>query len=407
MWKGPREGRRSILPILDLSERNYRLAVVNGWLVWLGDTFLNANIVLSGFAAKLGAPGALIGLLPALLQAGGMVPQAFLAPYVARFPQKIVLYRKVASLRLLGVVLMALSAFLLGPWPDLLLGGFLLGLLLNALFTGVSSLPFWEVVAKTVPPKRRAALFSARNLVGGLLAFLAGFGVREILALPLPFPLPYALLFSLGALSFGLGWHLFGQVNEPEEPPRTARLDLKLPLLHPGFRRYLRVRVVLGLAGMAEPFYAVYAVRALGQGKELGLYLSLYALSFTLSNLLWARLAERGSKGVLRAGAALGLLAPLLALLLAPGLFGLVFLLQGAYLAALGLATTTYLLNLAPPEERSAFIGLGNTVAGVFAFSTVLGGWVADQAGFSALFLLAASLYALAFLLGERLPEEG
>jgi predicted MFS family arabinose efflux permease len=62
MWKGPREGKSSILTILDLRERNYRLAVVNGWLVWLGDTFLNPNIVLSGFAAKLGAPGALIGL---------------------------------------------------------------------------------------------------------------------------------------------------------------------------------------------------------------------------------------------------------------------------------------------------------------------------------------------------------
>jgi len=146
--------------------------VVNGWLVWLGDAFLNPNIVLSGFAARLGAPGALIGLLPALLQAGGMVPQAFLAPWVARLPRKIVLYRKVAALRLSGLVLMALSAFLLGKNPSLLP----LGLLLNALFTGVSSLPFWEVVvAKTTPPKRRAALFSARNLVGGFSPSWPGF----------------------------------------------------------------------------------------------------------------------------------------------------------------------------------------------------------------------------------------
>jgi hypothetical protein len=36
---------------------------------------------------------------------------------------------------------MALSAFLFGQNPTLLLAGFLLGLLLNALFTGVSSLP--------------------------------------------------------------------------------------------------------------------------------------------------------------------------------------------------------------------------------------------------------------------------
>lgn len=406
MWKAPREGKSTILSILDLRERNYRLAVVNGWLVWLGDAFLNPNIVLSGFAARLGAPGALIGLLPALLQAGGMVPQAFLAPWVARLPRKIVLYRKVAALRLSGLVLMALSAFLFGQNPSLLLG-FLLGLLLNALFTGVSGLPFWEVVAKTTPQGRRAALFSARNLVGGLLAFLAGFLVRFLLALPLPFPLPYALLFALGALSYGVGWYLFGLTEEPEEAPKEARLDLRLPLKSAAFRRYLRVRLLLALAGLAEPFYAAYAVRALGQGKELGLYLSLYALAFTLSNLLWARMAERGSKGVLKAGAFLALLSPLLALLLPPGLFGLVFLLQGAYLAALGLSTTTYLLNLAPPEERSAAIGLANTLAGLFAFSPVLGGYLADRLGFPALFLLAAGLYALALLLGRRLPEEG
>ncbi len=365
-----------------------------------GGRFLNPNIVLAGFAARLEAPGALIGLLPALLQAGGMVPQAFLAPWVARLPRKILLYRRVAALRLSGVVLMALSAFLLGKNPSLLLFGFLLGLLLNALFTGVSSLPFWEVVAKTTPPGRRAHLFSARNLVGGFLAFLAGFLVREVLSLPLPFPLPYALLFALGALAYGLGWYLFGLTEEPEEAQREARPDLKAPLRRPAFRRYLRVRLLLALAGLAEPFYAVYAVRALGQGKELGLYLSLYALSFTLSNLLWARMAERGSRGVLKAGAGLAVLALLFALLLPPGLFGLVFLLQGAYLAALGLSTTTLLLNLAPPGERSAAIGLTNTLAGLFAFSPVLGGYLADRLGFPALFLLAAGLYALALYAG-------
>jgi Hypothetical protein len=86
-------------------------------------------------------------------------------------------------------------------------------------------------------------------------------------------------------------------------------------------------------------------------------------LFFSCLHLLWARLAERGSKRVLLAGGSLSLLAPLLAMDLPSGAFGLVFLLQGAYLAALGLATTTYLLNLAPPEERSASIGLANSIS--------------------------------------------
>jgi hypothetical protein len=73
-------------------------------------------------------------------------------------------------------------------------------------------------------------------------------------------------------------------------------------------------------------------------------------------------------------------------------------LLQGAYLAVLGLATTAHLLNLAPPEERSASIGLAN--------STVLGGYLSDRLGFPALFLLAALFYAQALYAGRKLPEE-
>lgn len=323
MWKGPREGRSSILTILDLRDGNYRLAVLNGWLVWLGDTFLNPNIVLTSFAAKLGAPGALIGLLPALLQAGGMIPQAFfsllrgpLSPEDPPLPEGGRPKAFWGDPHGLGGLLpgpMATASlcrlpngpshqrpFHRGFQPSLLGGG------------GQDHTP-----GAPGPPLLRP------QPGGGLLAFLAGFGVREILALPLPFPLPYALLFALGALAFGLGWYLFGLTEEPEEPPREERLSLSLPLQHGGFRRYLWVRVLLGLAAMAEPFYAVYAVRALGQGKELGVYLSLYALSFTLSNLLWAKLAKRGSKGVLQAGAFLAFLTPLLALFLPSHLFRL------------------------------------------------------------------------------------
>jgi len=65
------------------------------------------------------------------------------------------------------------------------------------------------------------------------------------------------------------------------------------------------------------------------------------------------------------------------------------------------------LLNLAPPEERSASIGLTNSISGLFAFSTVLGGYLSDRLGFPALFLLAALFYALALYAGRKLPEEG
>jgi MFS family permease len=380
--------------------------MLNGWFVFLGDAFFNASIVLSSFAAKLGAPNAVIGLLPALLGAGSMIPQVFVAPYVARLPVKVALYRRVAVLRVSSLAFIALASFVLGQRPELLLVCFVLGLALNGLVTGFSALPFWETVSKTIPMERRAALFGGRNLVGGILAFLAGLLVRFLLGTPLPFPIPYAILFTLGTLSFGIGWYLFGLSHEPPDEGRssTERIRLGLPLKDFAFRRFLRVRVLFAVASMTEPFYAAYAVRGLGQSSEIGLYLTLYTLSSVLSNLLWVRLSQRyGSRLLILIGASLGVVTPVLALLLPPGAYGLVFLLQGAYLAALGLGTTTYLLNTADPQNRSSYIGLANTVVGIVSFSPVLGGLLADRLGYAAPLLLASACYAWGLYAGRKL----
>lgn len=61
------------------------------------------------------------------------------------------------------------------------------------------------------------------------MAFLAGFGVRALLGLDLPFPLGYALLFALGTLAYGAAWYVFGRVEEPEEEVAVGRTDLRLP----------------------------------------------------------------------------------------------------------------------------------------------------------------------------------
>lgn len=379
--------------------------MLNGWFVLLGDAFFNGSIVLASFAAKLGAPNWVIGLLPSLLNAGSMVPQVFIASYVARLPVKVALYRRMALLRVASLGLVALGGFVLGQRLDLLLWVFVIGLALNGFFTGFSSLPFWEAIGKTIPMERRSGLFSARNLVGGALAFLAGFLVRFILELPLAFPYPYAILFTLGTLAFAYGWHVFGLLDEPpDQEIRTERISLSLPFRDFYFRRFLRVRILLVVASMVEPFYAAYAVRVLGHKGEIGVYLMVYTLSSVLSNLLWVRISRRyGSRSLILIGAALGALAPLLALLLPSSAFWMVFVLQGAYLASIGVGTSTYLVNLAPTDARSSYIGLSNTIVGLLAFSPVLGGLLADRVGYVGPMVVATICYAWALYAGRRL----
>lgn len=416
MWKGPSVGNISdgingiieqVAPRGAMRDRNYRLGVLNGLFAYLGDALLNPSIVITSFAAKLGAANVVIGLLPALMQAGSLLPQVFLASYVARLPRKVVLYRNMATLRISGLVVMALSAFLLGGNPQLLLAGFVLGMCMNALFSGISSLAWWETSSKIVTTEKRAAFFGLRNLLGGVLAFGAGFAVRAILGLDWAFPYPYAVLFTLGALAFGIGWYFFGLVDEPpdQHTPEPARLSV--PLRDPAFQRFLRVRLLYAVASMVEPFYAAYAVRSLDLGREVGLFLTLYALAALVSNLVWVRLANRfGSRSLMITAGCMAAFTPLLALIIRPEFYPVVFVMQGIYLTGLGLAYATYLLNLAPTEQRSSYIGLANTVVGVFAFSPVLGGWLADQVNYGPLMLASAALYGLGAFAGRKLQRE-
>jgi MFS family permease len=379
----------------DLQDRNYRLSLYNGWLAAWGGAFFNATIVLASFATRLGANNTLIGLLPALGAAGGSLPQAFLASYVSRLPRKIILYRRVALLRLSGLLILAGSAFCLAGHPSLLLLALFFGLGINAFFTGFSSLAFWGTLAKVIPPSALGRLIGWRNLGGGLLAFFAGFLIRLLLSSSLGFPRSYGVIFLLGALLQGLAWYTFSQIAEPPEPGTPTAISLKLPLLNPQFRSFLLARLLQSLAALVEPFYAVYAAKVLNL-NQVGLFLIVFTLAEILSNLLWIRLlTRRSSIYVFQIGALLALVAPLIALLLPPALFAGVFIFQGAYTAVFNLAPSTYLLELAPPEARSSYIGLLNTLTGILAFAPILGGLVADLLGFPALFLIASLLYGL------------
>ncbi len=401
-------------PAASAEAANYRLGVLNGWLAATGDGLMNASVVLAAFASRLGAPGSVIGLLPAIQAGGWMLPQILVAARVRALPYKLPVYRSAASVRTLSFVWMAASSALLIRWPALLLASFIFGMVVNALASGVSGLPFLEVVSKTVPPERRAAFFGLRNLVGGLLAFGAGLGVRQVLASSVAFPYNYTLIFAAATAVYTVAYALFGRVTEPPDAPQpTSDLRAELRAIpqtlrgDPDFRAFLGVRLLLAFGSLGEPFYAVFALRQLHMPLSmLGAFLMALSGAAPLSNLLWTRVAQRrGSRRIIRASAAVALLAPLLALGLPPALLSgsgrwlylLVFVASSVAGQGLNLGNTNHLLNLAPPLARSRYIGTLNTLVGAALFAPVLGGVLADTLGYRPVFALGALLYAAAW----------
>jgi MFS family permease len=81
------------------------------------------------------------------------------------------------------------------------------------------------------------------------------------------------------------------------------------------------------------------------------------------------------------------------------------FFLNGAVWPARILTGSNFLLELAPEAERPLYLGLSNTLMGVVALISGLGGLVVDLLGFAGLFIVTLGLYLIGYLLATGLPE--
>src|SRR4029079_14257936 len=85
--------------------------------------------------------------------------------------------------------------------------------------------------------------------------------------------------------------------------------------------------------------------------------------------------------------------------------FGLVFLLYGIARTAANIAFPTFLLNLAPPAERTLYIGFTNTLLGIATFIPIIGGTLLDLFGFTPLFIITSLMSGIGFWLALGLRK--
>ena len=112
------------------------------------------------------------------------------------------------------------------------------------------------------------------------------------------------------------------------------------------------------------------------------------------------------------------MLAPVLALalglvagrMLDPSLlyyfFPVTFLFIGISLSTSNWSFTNYILDIAPPKDRTTYVGLSNTLGGLLVLAPVLGGAILDATSFATLFAVSLTVFALATVVVSRLPRQ-
>ena len=407
------------------------LALENAGFV-VAITFVGTNTILPTFVTELGGSALLVGLLATCQSAGWLLPQLVGAGLVAGKPRMlpyilIPLYvGRPAFLVMAGLIILAGTRF---PW--LLLVALYVSLLGFYGTDGLASVPWYELVGKTVPPSRRGRMFGIAQVAGGLAGMGVGWLVGVVLRSPsLTFPRNYAVLFALSGVVFLLNLLPFLFMKEPAgapSPGSTARhrswREFTTSLLgiireDRNFVRLVVARLLLGLATASFPFYILFMDGLSASPGRLGLLTSAQVAGGLAGGLAVGWLADHvGTRTVIRWSAVAGALIPGVGL--AMGALGSI---RGSGFEALGvvlfflmgMAGSTnmigfmnYLLEVAPLPARTTYVGLFNTLSGVVLVAPPLAGWIVQAASYQLLFALAilGGIASLLAALGLSLPE--
>jgi hypothetical protein len=408
--------------------RSFALGVFNGAAFEFAERLIDPPLILTWFVSQLTHSNLLIGMVSPLGTACWLLPQIFVSARIQRMPLKMPSYTLGAAVRTVAWLLLGAAMWLLGD-PILLLISFFLLYATARLAAGLGGLAFFDVIAKTIPARRRGSFFAWRQLLGGILSLGSGWIVTLVLNHPaLSFPHGHAVLFLLYCAVILPAMIAFIMIREPrgaaigksirssEQLRRAARLTRENPV----FRRFMAVRLTMGLADIALPFYGIYAKNVLGAPEGIvGIYIAVRVAAQLLTDLPWGHLSDHhGNRLALRTLSLGSALTALLALALV-GLVSLfhlqgswlpflvlpLFFLDGALRPAQMLVGSNFLIELVPEGERPLYLGLGNTLFGLVVLISGLGGLVVDLLGFAGLFTLSVGLYLTAFGWTMGLPE--
>jgi MFS family permease len=397
-------------------ERNYRwnftVNTLDGASFWFGMSFISPTVILPLFARHFTANPLLIGLIPFLATSGYLLPQLFVANAVERAPRKKFFAVTLGFfLERVPVMLMVPAAYFLATrQPALALAAFLFLYAWFRFGAGFISVGWQDLVAKIIPVDRRGRFFGITNFIGN------GTGILGASTLPFvleqsPFPGGYVFAFTGAAAFILLSWFFLSLTREPVVPSsKSAVTQLEYLRSLPGivrqdrnFRMFLLSRIVFMLSGMAIGFLVVYAVRrwSLPDSQASSFTIALQ-IGLALGNLFFGFLSDRmGHKFTLEIGALLGIISVLLAVVApTPLWFYLVLFMQGVLAAVTFISGISIVYEFTTAENRPTYIGLANTVPGVAgAIAPLIGGWLAAVVSYRAMFIVAAAVGAVSWVL--------
>jgi MFS family permease len=204
-------------PLAARERRNYWLHVSEGAALIGAFGAINANTVGTSLVEHLGGPAWMVALMPMASSMGFSIGPIFVAHYLDGQKHFLPVLERTVPLSRLPVLVTAISLWCFGS-SALSLWTVVLGAVLYGVFGGLTVGAWQQLIAATVAPERRAALFATRYMLSNVLALGSATLVAVVLA-HWPGTQGYAVLHLIAFAGAMVSFRLLMKV---EEPPRVS-----------------------------------------------------------------------------------------------------------------------------------------------------------------------------------------
>jgi Na+/melibiose symporter-like transporter len=267
---------------------------------------------------------------------------------------------------------------------------------------------------------QRTRLYAVKQFFGSVAAFGGGFVIAGLFKPgALAFPDNFALSLGIGFVGLAVASIGFYGIREPMSPAPVRQPQGFLAYVRqvPGiiradktFRRFILIENLASFSVMALPFYMLYAKESFDSASEyLGPYLLVQVTGTVLSSFVWGRVAARAAARVIvRSCIFMGAAIPLVALVLIrtnPVLYGIVFFLVGFIISGRRIGFEPYLLDIAPEENRTEYLGIRGSLNILAVILPFAGGLLISRFGYGPTFALVSAIMVLAGILAKNQAE--
>ena len=373
--------------------------------------FIGFDTLLPLLVFTLTGDKALVGFIGTLWIGTWLLPQLAAGRWLAGRPRKKPALVS-AALVSRGALVLLVGLLALGDsiGREVTFIGLIAAIVIFRGLDSVSAVAWFDLISKMLPPAVRGRVFGSGQALANVFRFGASIIVMAAIAGGLMYPDSFVVLygFALIALAVSLcGLLILSETAEKNETPMSSQMGFVAHALHVlredlRFRRMTIARLLVGLFDLARPQYVVHATIELGlPDSQIGLFIAAQTIGGIVASVALGRLSERkGAAAVIRVTTILATSVPLIALGLhvvgrqQPGLammgYVILFVLIGSIDASFLIGFLAYVLDIAPPGERTAYTGLANTIGGLVVIAPTVGGLILRSTSYPVLFMCAA-----------------